>query len=185
MPAEEEKAVRKSKPDLDPTHKLVMNADLIGVHIRCTVCTSDVPEEEAKRKAVVCSPECREVLNRLRRKFKDDKQCRFCHKPATLTQRQAFNRFWRWEVENPELAHPATWRVLCDRGITIETFKAAAKEARTQDFSFEYSPLALGWKRFPKPNRPHEKLDRCITILREFWTEKEAADGQTSNQVDN
>ena len=154
----------------------VINADLIGVPVHCTVCTNVIPEEEARRKAVVCSEECREKLKRLRRKHKDDKQCRFCHRPATISQRQAFSRFQRWELEHPELANPDTWRVLSERGISPAVFAAAAKEARTQDFSFEYTPFATRWTRFPKPNRSHENLDKCIAILQEFWTEKEAND---------
>lgn len=163
-----------------------MNEDLLGMDVHCIVCTKPIATEAARRRAVVCSEECREMLARLRRKHKDDRICRFCHKPSTVTQRTAFNRFQRWERTHPQEAFPETWRLLREHGISAETFAAAVQEAKDQDFSMEFSPVVLRWARFPKPNKKHENLDLCMPILTEFWAaqESQAQESATEEEQD-
>jgi hypothetical protein len=134
------------------------------------MCPNPIPLETMLKGAVTCSTACRDVRNRYLRMLKtDDKRCRYCLKPATTSQRSSFRRFMEWEQANPELAHPQVWGVLQHAGIELDTFKAAVAEAKDQDFSFEFTPQAVVWRRFPKADKPHENLDRCITALRGYW----------------
>ena len=142
--------------------------------MRCSVCTNSLTDEQAKRKATVCSEDCRMTRNRYMRKFKDDRQCRVCHKPSTTTQRRSYSRFQLWEVEHPDLAFPKPWEVLSQRGITLEVFSKAIREAQLQDFSFEYHPAALKWTRFPKAGEEHGAMDQCVAVMREYWAERES-----------
>ena len=152
----------------------IMNEDLFGIYTHCLVCTRPIPEDMAKRKAVTDTEACRDVLLRLRRKHKDDKQCRYCKKPSTPSQRRRFGRFQKWEMEFPELAYREVLDAVqpIDEGITREVFAAAVSEARDQDYSLELNPLADRWTRFPKPNKPHANLDRVIEALHDYWGDK-------------
>ena len=113
-----------------------MNEDLLGLEMKCVVCTNPVPQDKARRRGVTCSKECADLRTRLLRLKVDNRECRFCHKPSTPNARKAFSRFRRWERENPNLAYPEQWKIVEGAGVSLTDFGKAINQAVKFDVEF-------------------------------------------------
>jgi hypothetical protein len=143
------------------------NEDLIDRKTFCVVCTKEVPTERTKFRSVTCSEECTAIRQRLLRKRVDDRECRFCHKASTPTQRKAFSRFRRWEREHPDLAYPEVWAIVSAAGVELKEFGRAVHQTIRRDVMLDVKMADLGWGSTKgKDDVPTPELDRVLEILR-------------------
>lgn len=87
-----------------------MRPQFLELKTHCVVCTSPVPPERLKYKAITCcDAHARERKLSMRAK-QDSRECRFCRKPTTPAEKAAYQRYRKWEVMNPNLAFPAQFK---------------------------------------------------------------------------
>lgn len=72
----------------------------------CVVCGTTIPTDRVKRGAVTCSKEHAKLRKAQQMALVDSKECRYCRRPSTPLQREAFKRFRRLEQKKPELLYP-------------------------------------------------------------------------------
>jgi hypothetical protein len=87
-----------------------MRPQFLEVRTHCVHCAELVPPERLKFKAITCSDECARLRKLSMRARQDSRECRFCRKPTTPAEKASFQRFRKWEKENPELAYPAQFK---------------------------------------------------------------------------
>jgi len=62
----------------------------------CVVCTDEIPAGR-KKDSVTCSPECSKARKDHFRSLIDNKECRYCNRPATPEERARYAAWRRWE----------------------------------------------------------------------------------------
>ena len=80
--------------------------DFSDVETHCIVCTTLVPPDRRKYKAITCSDECAIKRKNSIRARQDLRECRYCRKPSTPEDRAAFSRFRKLEDKRPDLLYP-------------------------------------------------------------------------------
>ena len=88
-------------------------AQFDDVETFCVVCKENVPIDRVKHKAITCSPTCATLRKNSIRSKQDARECRYCRKPSTPEDRNAFQRFRRMEAKRPDLLYPseyAAWK---------------------------------------------------------------------------
>lgn len=61
------------------------------ISLHCVICTGEIPEDRARRRARTCSLDCQRLLNNLKREQHASRKCRLCGrrfrtaKPSTVT----------------------------------------------------------------------------------------------------
>ena len=80
------------------------------VVLHCLICTTPVPPERLRFKAITCSEECAILRKNMIRAKHDGSACRYCRKPSTNEQRAAFQRFRKIEKKQPELLYPEDYK---------------------------------------------------------------------------
>jgi hypothetical protein len=144
------------------------NEDLFGIKPCCVLCRSEIPADRLRFKAVTCSKVCGARYMRWQQKKRDDKACKFCHRPSTPNARRAFSRFRVWEKENPEASHPLEWAIVAAAGVTLAEFGAAIAQAARTDIELDVELRKFDWERVKKPRKfakPTPELDRVLSIL--------------------
>lgn len=74
----------------------------------CVVCTEPIDKQRVSRGAVTCTKECAKVRRDQQRALTDMKECRYCRRPSTPEEREAFKRFRQLEKRRPDLLYPET-----------------------------------------------------------------------------
>lgn len=87
-----------------------MRPQFFDVTTHCVHCTTLVPPERLKFKAITCSEECARLRKLSMRTRQDSRECRFCRKPTTPAEKASYQRFRKWEAANPQLAYPAQYK---------------------------------------------------------------------------
>lgn len=87
-----------------------MRAQFYELETFCTVCTKPVPPERLRFKAITCTEECARLRKLSMRSKQDARECRHCRKPSTPEERAAYQRFRRWEKNNPHIAYPEEYK---------------------------------------------------------------------------
>lgn len=72
----------------------------------CVVDAQPISPERLSKGSVTCSKECAKIRRDAQRVQQDQKECRYCRKPSTPEQRQAFARFRVLERKRPDLLYP-------------------------------------------------------------------------------
>ena len=49
----------------------------------CIICTKDIPQDRNIKGSVTCSAECAEKRRKAQRTLQDDRECRYCSRPAS------------------------------------------------------------------------------------------------------
>jgi hypothetical protein len=65
-----------------------------------------IPQDRLSKGSVTCSKECYEKRRKAQRAQQDEKECRYCRKPSSFEDREAFKRFRRLEARRPDLVYP-------------------------------------------------------------------------------
>jgi|GEM_PF-3224858 len=92
------------------------------VVLHCLICTTPVPPERLRFKAITCCEECATLRKNMIRAKHDGSACRYCRKPSTNEQRAAFQRFRKIEKKQPELLYPQEfeeWKRLRESIVTV------------------------------------------------------------------
>ncbi len=76
------------------------------VKIHCVLCTKEVPADRLRFKAITCSKDCADLRKKMIRVRPLAGECMYCHKPSTLEDRAAFQRFRKLETKRPDLLYP-------------------------------------------------------------------------------
>lgn len=99
----------------------------------CVVDKNLIPADRLKRGAVTCSKECSKIRSQQQMALVDQVECRYCRRPSTPEERQAYRRFRKLESLRPDLLYPdnfEAWKMLQRDGpITPEAF---AEQWRTK-----------------------------------------------------
>lgn len=164
------------------------NEDLFGIQPKCVIDSKIIPHERLRFKAVTCSKECGEIWARLQQKKRDEKDCKFCHKPSTPNARRAFNRFRKFERECPDIARPVEWEIVHAAGMGLEDFGKAIGQAQRSDIEVDVELREINWDRVKKPRataKPTPELDKALQILADYVPPtKEEADGPSEKTAD-
>lgn len=72
-----------------------MRNDLIALPVFCVVCREPVPINRARRRSNTCTPEHKALREQSLRVYQDLRECRYCQRPSTLAQREAFKSWSR------------------------------------------------------------------------------------------
>jgi hypothetical protein len=75
----------------------------------CIICTKDIPQDRNIKGSVTCSAECAEKRRKAQRTLQDDRECRYCSRPASREEREAYKRFRALERKRPDLLYPEGW----------------------------------------------------------------------------
>jgi len=75
--------------------------------IFCTVCTNQIEPKRARRQTATCSEKCKDKLDAIRARQRDDRRCPHCLHPSTPGER----------------AHYRKWRVACGDVQTVDQVK--------------------------------------------------------------
>lgn len=73
----------------------------------CVVCTTKIPDDREKRRAVTCSDICKKTLADRRRHRNEGKVCVFCKRPSTPEERVLFARWRREAFPQPKKGRPS------------------------------------------------------------------------------
>lgn len=142
--------------------------DLFGIQPKCVIDSVIIPPDRLRFKSVTCSKECGDTYAKIHQKKRDDKGCKYCHRPSSPNARRAFRRFRKWERENPELARPVEWEILAAAGVTRDEFSQALAQADRSDIEIDIELRNVGWDQVKKPrgeSKPTPEMDRVLTIL--------------------
>lgn len=156
------------------------NEDLISRRdTHCYICGTTIEGGQDTPRKITCSEECARLRIRILRKRVDDRECRFCHKASTPTQRKAFARFRRWEREHPDVAYAEAWAIVQAAGMTAEDFGKAVGQAAKRDIPLDEPPAE--WWGAPQTDiskaknpKPAPELERAIAILLAFTKQRDA-----------
>lgn len=143
--------------------------DLFGIEAHCTICTSIIPKDRQKFRAVTCSDKCKTLWARLKRKKVEDRECLFCHKPSTPNARRAFAAFRVWQSKYPDLSHPDEWAIVSSAGMTMDEFGKAIRQSIKHDELLDLAFMHANWGSVKDPRPQGERntaeLDRAQKIL--------------------
>jgi hypothetical protein len=76
----------------------------------CIMCKAEIPQERNIKGSVTCSAECAERRRKAQRTLQDDRECRYCSRPASRDERAAYKRFRDIERKRPDLLYPEEWK---------------------------------------------------------------------------
>jgi hypothetical protein len=96
----------------------------------CVVDRQPIPSERIAKGSVTCSKECAAVRRKAQRTLQDERECRYCSRPSTPEERDAFRRFRRLEAKRPDLLYPQAFEDFtkqCEVDGTDATPQAFAK----------------------------------------------------------
>jgi hypothetical protein len=82
------------------------------VTTHCVICTTEVPKERLMRGAITCTKEHAKLRRAQLAAITDKKECRYCRRPSTPEEREAYRRFRTLERKRPDLLYPedyAAW----------------------------------------------------------------------------
>lgn len=71
---------------------------IAAVHLKCTVCTTDIPEGRIRRRKDTCSAECYNLLLHYKKTLFKQWRCPTCLSPNTPQEREDYKR-WRQETQ--------------------------------------------------------------------------------------
>lgn len=89
-----------------------------GIGGFCVVDGRPIAQDRLSRGSVTCSKECYDLRRHAQRSQQDERECRYCRKPSTVEDREAFARFRRLEKKFPGFVE----------NITAEQFARLKKE---------------------------------------------------------
>ena len=72
----------------------------------CIICGTDVPKDRLMRGAITCSKEHAKLRRGQLQAITDKKECRYCRRPSTPEEREAYRRFRTLERKRPDLLYP-------------------------------------------------------------------------------
>lgn len=72
----------------------------------CIVCGDGVPKDRIMRGAITCSKEHAKLRRAQLQAITDKKECRYCRRPSTPEEREAYKRFRTLERKRPEMLYP-------------------------------------------------------------------------------
>lgn len=72
----------------------------------CVVDKNPIPVDRLKRRAVTCSKTCSKIRTAQLMAVMEQMECKYCRRPSTPEERQAYKRFRRLEIEHPDLIYP-------------------------------------------------------------------------------
>lgn len=84
----------------------------------CIICGTDVPKERLMRGAITCSKEHSNLRRAQQTAITDKKECRYCRRPSTPEEREAYKRFRTLERNRPDLLYPDAFKDWKDSGGT-------------------------------------------------------------------
>lgn len=79
------------------------------VKTHCIICTNEVPKERLMRGAITCTKEHAKLRHSQLQAIVDRKECRYCRKPSTPEEREAYKRFRNMERKRPDLIYPEAY----------------------------------------------------------------------------
>jgi len=72
----------------------------------CVICGEQVPKERIMRGSIVCSKEHAQLRRAQLQAITDKKECRYCRRPSTPAEREAYRRFRTFERKRPHILFP-------------------------------------------------------------------------------
>ena len=100
------------------------------IKTKCIICGDEVPKERVMRGAITCSKEHAKIRRGQLLAITDKKECRYCRRPSTPEEREAYRRFRLLERKQPHLIYPEAfeqWKL--DSGMTApEAFAESRKK---------------------------------------------------------
>jgi len=72
----------------------------------CVIDQLPIPIERVKRHATTCSKECAKKLRKQRMMLMEQTECKYCRRPSTPEEREAFRRFRKLEASHPDAVYP-------------------------------------------------------------------------------
>jgi hypothetical protein len=72
----------------------------------CIVCGDEVPKERIMRGGITCSKEHAKLRRAQLQAITDKKECRYCRRPSTPEEREAYKLFRTLERKQPHLIYP-------------------------------------------------------------------------------
>lgn len=76
------------------------------IKTHCVICTTEIPRERLIRGAITCSNEHSKLRRAQLAAIIDKKECRYCRRPSTPEEREAYKRFRNLERNQPHLIYP-------------------------------------------------------------------------------
>jgi hypothetical protein len=76
------------------------------IKTHCIVCAAEVPTDRLKYGAITCSKEHQKLRHAQLQAITDKKDCRYCRRPSTPEEREAYKRFRTMERKRPDLIYP-------------------------------------------------------------------------------
>ncbi len=95
----------------------------------CIICGQQIPKDRLMRGAITCSQEHAKLRRAQLQAIVDKKECRYCRRPSTPEEREAYKRFRTLERKRPDLLYPdlfEVWRETADDP-SIEAFAESRK----------------------------------------------------------
>ena len=99
------------------------------VKTHCVICTNEVPKERLIRGAITCTKEHAKLRRAQLFAMMDKKECRYCRRPSTPEEREAYKRFRTLERTRPDLLYPEAFEDWKASGGT-PTAKAFAEQRK-------------------------------------------------------
>jgi len=75
----------------------------------CIICGGEVPKDRIMRGAITCSKEHSKLRRNQLTAIVDKKECRYCRRPSTPEEREAYKRFRNMERKRPDLLYPEAY----------------------------------------------------------------------------
>jgi hypothetical protein len=72
------------------------------MHLKCVVCTGEIPGGRVRRRKDTCSPECYDLLRHYKASLFKQWRCPTCLSPNTPKEREEF-KLWRQETQGRRL----------------------------------------------------------------------------------
>lgn len=72
----------------------------------CIICGSEIPTERIMRGAITCGKEHAKLRRAQLQAITDKKECRYCRRPSTPEEREAYKRFRKFEQNYSVAAVP-------------------------------------------------------------------------------
>lgn len=101
----------------------------------CVVCKEEIPEDRVRKQSVTCKKECADARRRAQRTLQDERECRYCRRPSSPEEREAFNRFRKLEAKRPDLLFPQAFKEFQAEA------EAAGTDATPEAFATAYAKV--------------------------------------------
>lgn len=76
------------------------------VRTLCIICGADVAKDRMMRGAITCCKEHAKLRRAQLQAITDKTECRYCRRPSTVEERDAYRRFRNLERKRPDLIYP-------------------------------------------------------------------------------